>query len=215
MKAVRKIRKFTQDLDIYGQQVQFNYKGKSTYQTGVGGFFTILTYLFIVYSLATSFIELANNENTVYVYTNEINLLTQARNLTFQENELEMASRLVWNDEEGYYNDKDMRKYQRILFISREYLSVNGVYTRVSNKKLSFSLNLKEINVATQEFQFQKAIQIRLSYMTLSVTLGKKHQASKYQELQLPLYLRVIPSGSMIVTPLLKTLKKNALLTKK
>ena len=70
-----------------------NYKGRNTYNTTAGGILTALTYLFIVNFLLSSFLELSKNENTLYSVTFENNLVENPRNLTFEEGDIQIASR--------------------------------------------------------------------------------------------------------------------------
>ena len=100
MKILKKVTNTIEKFDIYGQQIQLNYKGETSYKTFSGAILTFLTYAFIVNFLASSFIELSNNENAIYVLTKEINLLENPRNLTFGANDLEIATRLQWQDDE-------------------------------------------------------------------------------------------------------------------
>ena len=66
-RLIRSIRKKWKSLDMYGKQVQFTYKGKKTYQTSIGAFFSIITNL-IMGALAAYELYLVFAVKEPYIY---------------------------------------------------------------------------------------------------------------------------------------------------
>lgn len=57
------LQKFLVELDIFGHPIQLNYKGKTTYQTKFGAFFTLATFVIIMINFVSISTDFVNNEN--------------------------------------------------------------------------------------------------------------------------------------------------------
>ena len=100
---------------MFGEQVSLNYKGSSTYNTHIGGCFSLLTYLFIFYFLATRALGLLEFENTMNVLVFETNLIQNPKNLTFSEGEMQVAAKLTfWHGYQNTHSNDIMDRYWRV-----------------------------------------------------------------------------------------------------
>ena len=153
MRALRKAINSFKTWDIYGEQIQLNYRGETSYKTLIGGIFTFLTYAFIINFLVTSFIELSENENSIYVLKKEINLLDNPRNLTFLANDLEIATRLQWQDDEKIESGISMDRYWQVYFVSREYFYIDGYYQRKSSLAKGIECGYTGVSVSESDIE--------------------------------------------------------------
>mmetsp|Transcript_33997 Transcript_33997/g.25087 ORF Transcript_33997/g.25087 Transcript_33997/m.25087 type:complete len:85 (+) Transcript_33997:56-310(+) len=69
-----RLRNFLVDNDMYGQPISLLYQGKGTFNTGLGGIFSLLTVLIILGYLAKSSVKVFKNE---YELSNKYKVLNE------------------------------------------------------------------------------------------------------------------------------------------